>query len=71
LIVFLNFYLLCFCNSSPDLQFLICTALTNIASRIIDQTKAVVSAAAVAGHFFVGLPHQVGDTLVNSIYFFI
>ena len=24
LIVFLNFYLLCFCNSSPDLQFLIC-----------------------------------------------
>jgi hypothetical protein len=45
-------------------------ALTNIASRIIDQTKAVVSAAAVAGHFFVGLPHQVGDTLVNSIHFF-
>ncbi len=48
---------------------------TNIASRILDQTKAVVSDAAVAGFlFFVVLPHKVGDTSwiqvgVNWIYF--
>jgi hypothetical protein len=36
---------------------------TNIASRILDQTKAVVSDAAVAGFlFFVVLPHKVGDS---------
>ena len=71
LIVFLNFDLLCFCNSSPDLQLLICMGSQQhcIKNPRPDQSCCECCSCGWI-HFFVGLPHQVGDTLVNLIYFF-
>ena len=66
------FYFLCFCNSSPDLPFESAWALTNIASTTWN-TRPDQSCCECCScgwtYFFVGLPHQVGDTLVNLNYF--
>ena len=71
LIVFLNFYLLCFCNLSPDLQFLICMGSHQhcVMNTRLDQSCCDCCSCCWI-HFFVGLHHPVGDTFVNMIYFF-
>ena len=71
MIVFLNFYLLCFCNSSPDLQFLICTGSQQHCIKNPRPDQSCCDCCSCGWiHFFVGLPHPVGDNLVNLIYFF-
>jgi hypothetical protein len=60
LIVFLNFYLLCFCNSGPDLQLNLHGLSPTLHQEYSTRPKAVVSAAAVAGFIsLLGLPHPI------------